>query len=128
MADLNNIPNINLILGMYRMNALNTPQIGTILINKGIEYIPEAHCYLKINGVRTDFTTKDSLFKNIEKDILQEIDIHPEKVIDFKIAYHKVFIKKWLKDTNSKFNFQQIWYIREKCIENLASYKNPTKS
>ena len=121
MADLNKISNINLVLGMYRMNTLNTPKIGSILITKGIEYIPEAHCYLKINGIRSDYTTKKSEFKNIEKDILQEIDIQPEQVIDFKVAYHKAFIKNWLKNTNSKFNFEQIWRIREKCIENLCS-------
>ena len=121
MADLNKIPNINLVLGMYRMNALNTPKIGTELIKKGIDYIPEAHCYLKINGIRSDYTTKKSEFKNIEKDLIQEIDIQPEQVIDFKVAYHKVFIKNWMKSTNSKFDFDQIWHIREKCIENLAS-------
>ena len=121
MADLNKIPNINLVLGMYRMNALNTPKIGTELIKKVIDYIPEAHCYLKINGIQIDYTTKKSEFKNIEKDLIQEIDIQPEQVIDFKVAYHKEFIKNWMKSTNSKFDFDQIWHIREKCIENLAS-------
>lgn len=120
MADLNKIPNISLVLGMYRMNVLNTPKIGAGLIKNAIEYIPEAHCYLKINNIRTDLTTKNSEFKNIEKDIIQEIDIQPEQVIDFKVAYHKTFIKNWLKDTNSKFNFEQIWCVREKCIENLS--------
>lgn len=121
MADLNKIPNINLVLGIYRMNISNTPKIGTVLIKNAIEYIPEAHCYLKINGIRTDYTTKKSEFKNIEKDIIQEIDIQPKQVIDFKVTYHKVFIKNWMKSTNSKFDFDQIWHIREKCIENLSS-------
>ena len=128
MADLNKIPNINLLLGMYRMTQLNTPKIGTELIKNSIEYIPEAHCYLKINGIRTDLTTKNSEFKHIEKDLIQEIDIQPQQVIDFKVAYHKAFIKNWLKDTNSKFNFEQIWHIREKCIENLSSLKPPSKT
>ena len=120
IADLNKIPKINLVLGIYRMNVSNTPKIGNELTKNGIEYIPEAHCYLKINDIRTDYTTKESEFKNIEKDIIQEIDIQPEQVIDFKVTYHKAFIKNWLKATNSKFNFEQIWHIREKCIENLS--------
>lgn len=102
------------------MTQLNTPKIGTELIKNSIEYIPEAHCYLKINGIRTDLTTKNSEFKHIEKDLIQEIDIKPQQVIDFKVAYHKAFIKNWLKDTNSKLNFEQIWHIREKCIDNLS--------
>ena len=120
MADLNKIPNISLVLGMYRMNVSNTPKIGTELTKNGIDYIPEAHCYLKINDIRNDLTTKESEFKNIEKDLIQEIDIQPEQVVDFKVAYHKAFIKNWLKTTNSKFNFEQIWFIREKCIKNLT--------
>src|SRR5690606_5492103 len=31
IADLNKVPNINLVVGIYRMNELNTPKIGTEL-------------------------------------------------------------------------------------------------
>jgi len=47
IADLNNVPNIELIIGIYRMTESNTPRIGTELTKNAIEYIPEAHCYLK---------------------------------------------------------------------------------
>ncbi len=120
IADLNNVPNIDLVIGIYRMNELNTPKIGTELTNNSIEFIPEAHCYLKINGKRTDFTTKKSEFKKIEKDIIQEKEIEPKQVAKFKVEYHKEFIKNWLKETNSEFEFEQMWRIREKCIANLA--------
>ena len=95
-------------------------KIGTELIDKAIEFIPEAHCYLKINGKRTDLTTKESEFIKIEKNIIQEKEIEPEQVAEFKVNYHKEFIRKWLKDTNSEFDFDRIWQIREKCIENLT--------
>ena len=72
IADLNNVPNIDLIIGIYRMTELNTPKIGAELTDNSIEFIPEAHCYLKINGNRIDLTTKKSEFKKIEKDIIQE--------------------------------------------------------
>ena len=38
----------------------------------------------------------------------------------FKVDYHKGFVKNWLKQTNSEFEFDEIWQIREKCIENLT--------
>ena len=120
IADLNNVPNIDLVIGIYRMNEFNTPKIGTELTNNSIEYIPEAHCYLKINGNRIDLTAKKSEFKKIEKDIIQEKEIEPKQVAEFKVDYHKEFIKSWLKKTNSEFKFEQIWKIREKCIENLT--------
>ncbi len=120
VADLNNVPNIELVVGIYRMTELNTPKIGTELTKSSIEFIPEAHCYLKINGKRTDLTTKKSEFKKIEKDIIQEKEIRPEQVAEFKVRYHKRFIENWLKEANSEFEFDQIWEIREKCIANLT--------
>ena len=102
------------------MTESNTPKIGTELTDNLIEFIPEAHCYLKINGKRTDLTTKKSEFKKIEKDIIQEKEIKPEQVAKFKLDYHKSFVENWLKKSNSKFEFDQIWKIREKFIVNLT--------
>ena len=109
-----------MVVGIYRMTELNTPKIGTELTKSSIEFIPEAHCYLKINGKRTDLTTKNSEFKKIEKDIIQEKEIRPEQIVEFKIYYHKRFIENWLIKTDSEFEFDQIWEIREKCIANLT--------
>lgn len=121
IADFNNVPNIDLIIGIYRMTESNTPKIGTELTENSIKFIPEAHCYLKINGNRIDLTTKESEFDKIKKDILQEKEIEPNQVSKFKVDYHKDFVKRWLKETNSKFTFNEIWRIREKCIENLTA-------
>ena len=120
IADLNNIPDIKLIIGVYRMNQTNTPKIGTSLSDHSIDFIPEAHCYLKINGERIDFTTSSSEFQRLEADIIQELEIEPWQVSDFKVEYHKDFIKQWLKESKSSFSFEEIWQIRERCIANLA--------
>lgn len=120
IAELNKIPNIKLIIGIYKMNLSNTPRIGTELIDNSIDFIPEAHCYLKINGKRTDLTTKKIDFRKIEQDIIQEKEIEPEQVSEYKINYHKKFIQNWLKENNTKLEFDKIWEIREKCIENLT--------
>ena len=120
IADLNNVRNIELIIGIYRMTESNTPKIGTILSENSIEFIPEAHCYLKINGKRTDLTSEQSEFKKIEKDIIQEREIEPKQVAEFKVDYHKRFIKNWLTINKSKYEFKDIWNLREKCIKNLT--------
>ena len=121
IADLNKIPDIKLIIGIYRMNEQNTPKIGTALSDHSIDFIPEAHCYLKIYGERIDFTTSASEFKRLEADIIQELEIEPWQVSDFKVEYHKDFIKQWLKDTNASISFEEIWKIREGCIANLSA-------
>tara|TARA_B110001450_G_scaffold197611_1_gene186215 strand:- start:7820 stop:8380 length:561 start_codon:yes stop_codon:yes gene_type:complete len=121
IADFNKVPNISLIIGIYRMTESNTPKIGTELTDNSIKFIPEAHSYLKINGNRIDLTTKESEFEKLKKDIIQEKEIEPNQVSKFKVDYHKEFVKSWLKETNSKFTFNEIWRIREKCIENLTT-------
>lgn len=120
IADLNHIPNIDLVLGMYRMTESNTPNIGTVLTDNSIAYIPEAHCYLKMNGRRIDLTTHRSDIKNIEDDLIQEELVTPRQVVHDKIPHHKEYLKFWLKETGSKFEFDHIWHIREQCIENLS--------
>lgn len=119
LADLNKIPNIALILCIYRMTEKNTPKIGNILTKNAIDCIPEAHCYLKVAEQRMDLTTTESDFSHLKKDVLKEIEIQPEQVSTFKVLYHQDFIKNWLKTTNSPYQFKHIWSIREKCIENL---------
>jgi hypothetical protein len=120
IADLNKVPDVKLIIGIYKMNALNTPKIGSVLNNCNLTFIPEAHCYLKINGVNTDLTTHQSEFKIIEKDIIQEVEIEPEQVATFKISYHKDFLKNWLRVTNVKYTLDEIWALREACIKNIT--------
>ena len=116
-ADKNAIPNVKLIIGIYKMSETNTPKIGTVLSKNNLDYIPEAHCYLKINSEIIDATSTTSDFEKIKNDILQEIEIKPYQVTDFKIEYHQNFIKNWILKHQIKHTFDQIWKIRETCIE-----------
>lgn len=120
LADLNAIPNVKLILGMYKMNHLNTPKIGNAILESGLNYIPEAHCYLKLNNKRFDITTNNSHIDNLANDILEEIEIDPEQVSTFKIDFHKNYLKKWIKENAIDLSFEQLWKIREDCIKNLS--------
>jgi hypothetical protein len=120
IADLNAIPDVKLILGMYKMNSSNTPKIGNVLIKNGISYIPEAHCYLKINGEPIDLTSPSSNFNSIKNFILFEKEITTYQVAEFKVNYHKDYIKKWITDHNIPSSFNDLWHMREQCIANLS--------
>ena len=119
-SNQNKIENVKLFIGIYKMNEQNT-KIGSILAENNIKYIPEAHCYLSIDNQYVDVTSKDSDFEKLRKDILEEIEIEPFQVVDFKVNYHKEFLKKWLIENNIKFTFDEIWTIREQCIANLSN-------
>lgn len=120
VADLNTIPNIELILGLYKMNQDNTPKIGNVLVEQRLAYIPEAHCYLKIDGHRLDFTSEHSDFSKIKNDIILETSILPSQVSAYKVGFHKAYLKGWIKSENIPFSFDEIWKLREQCIENLS--------
>jgi hypothetical protein len=102
------------------MNEENTSKIFPLLSENQVNFIPEAHCYLKINGIPLDVTTSESFYNKIENDILEEIEIEPFQVAEFKIDYHKVFLKKWINETNQTKTFDEIWTIRENCIQKLS--------
>ena len=120
VADLNTITNIELILGIYKMKESNTRNIGTVLTRNGLDYIPEAHCYLKQNGKRLDYTSQNSDIKNIEKDIVLEQIISPSQVVDFKVNFHKNYISQWIINHKIPITFNEVWVIREACIFNFS--------
>lgn len=80
VANRNNIPGIQLILGIYQMNNQNTPKIGDLLVRNHLDYIPEAHCFLKVNDIPKDFTTKQAKIQKILPTILYEEEITPMQV------------------------------------------------
>jgi len=121
VADLNRLPNIQLVIGLYRMSESNTLNIGSALQENGLTYLPEAHCYLNIEGKRVDWTNETADFSKIEADILEEIPIEAEQVGAYKVAYHQDYLKKWLLESRLPFDFNTIWVIRETCIENLSN-------
>ncbi|MEZ4976713.1 MAG: hypothetical protein R2802_09175 [Flavobacteriaceae bacterium] len=121
LADANQIPNISLVLSLFKMTAQNTPKVKAVLEKHQLPFMPEAHCYLKINGQETDLTAPNFNFKNIEPDILEEVEIKPEQAGDFKVEFHKTYVKNWLQESSSPYTFEKFWAIREQCIEALAT-------
>ncbi|MCB9034588.1 MAG: hypothetical protein H6553_12180 [Chitinophagales bacterium] len=119
VADLNGFKNVKLILGMYKMNHLNTPKIRDLISRNGLKHIPEAHCYLKLNNQRIDITNSNSDIENLRNDIIDEMEIEPEQVNTFKVEYHKNYLQKWIEQENIKLSFDEIWLIREECIKQL---------
>lgn len=122
IADLNKFNEVKLILGMFKMNNLNTLKIGNVITENELSYIPEAHCYLKLNNQRIDVTGLNADTDNLQSEIIEEIEIEPEQVIAFKVDYHKKFLKKWIIENHLALDFDSVWAIREQCIKNLEAH------
>lgn len=121
IADQNDIPNVKLILCIYRMTDQNTPGIDLNNLSQDLDYIPEAHCYIDLGDNKVDVTNMNSDLSNIEFEILEEREIHPSEVAEKKVTYHKQFIKEWLALDALTLSFKEVWNIREKCIVNLTN-------
>ena len=121
LADENNFEKVKLIVGLFKMNKNNTPEISETLNKNLLEFIPEAHCYLKFEDHIIDLTKINSKPTDFSDDLIEEIEISPEQITDYKVNYHKNYLVTWL-DKNEQINLSlnDIWKIREQCIQDLT--------
>lgn len=121
LADEQGKTDIKLIMGIYKMSAANTRGVGSILSQYQLDYIPEAHNYLKYGNEILDYTRTGSKAEDFLSDLLEETEIRPNQISNYKISYHKQFLKKWLLDEQINYSEDEIWTIREACIEALGN-------
>lgn len=108
---------VKLMLGIFKMSTLNTPSVKDILLKYKLEYIPEAHNYLRVAGKIVDCTKTGFGPDNFASDLISEIEILPTQTASFKVDYHKKFLEEWLiVQKEPKQNLDELWEIREKCI------------
>ncbi len=111
----NGYTDFKLMIGLYKMHAINTPKIGTILRDCGLDYLPEAHCYLRWDSMLMDLTMNTSESINFQDDVLEEIEISPNQINAFKVQYHKDFLKDWLSQhPHIHYSLEELWWIRYK--------------
>jgi len=118
LADENHHFEVKLMLGIFKMNGSNTPKIKSVLEKYQLDYLPEAHNFLKIEDEIFDCTNAHSSDLNFRKDLMVVYEIQPEDVIQKKIEIHQDFLKSWCQENQLKF--QEIWEIRENCIAALS--------
>jgi hypothetical protein len=113
---------VTLTLGIYTMHERNTPGVGVVLDRYRLQYLPEAHCYLRYGETRIDLTRSGVEPTEPIDRFLYEEAISPEQIGDYKVQFHQRFLRSWLVNTDvvSGRSFAEIWKIREACIAALA--------
>lgn len=112
---------IRLILGMIKMSAGNTPQIAGTLNKHQLQYIPEAHNYLKFRDRIYDYTRPGFSLTANKEDMLAEIEISPAQITGFKVNFHKNYLASWLHENPEiTWSAAELWHIREQCIQDLS--------
>src|SRR5215469_14158054 len=118
---------IRLMLGIYEMNARNTPGIGHALEEHHLPCIPEAHCYLVHQGRRIDVTRNlDGQESEPIGAFLIEEEITTEQIGEYKRRWHRAFMGQWLqRRALVDRDLDQLWRIREECIAALSRISAP---
>ena len=120
LAIENNQNNVKLFIGIYKMDEENTSGIELVLSKYKLNYLPQAHTYLKINDELLDVTRSVASEKNFMDDLIFEEEITPNQVLDYKRKMHQNYLKEWLKKENINYTFEELWAIREEGIEILS--------
>ena len=110
---------VKLMLGIFKMDVIYSSKIQATLEKHQLEYIPEAHNYLKIGTEYFDFTTPNSNYESFQSSILVEQEIEYNEITTEKVAIHKAFFENWLTQEKLDFSLSEIWLIREQCISDL---------
>ena len=114
---------IALVIGIYQMNARNTPGVGDVLEKYGLKSLPEAHCYLRSGQKRIDVTRVTGHCPSEEiTDFMYEESISPDQTGEYKATLHRRFLREWVEDitTGAAYTLDDVWRIREECISALA--------
>lgn len=119
LADENSESEVKLMLGIFKMNGTTYPKIQNTLLQNHLDYIPEAHTYIKIGNEIFDCTSTHSKPSDFLPFLIQEFEIQAEDVVEKKIQIHQEFLRNWCIE--KKLDFNEIWDIREKCIQDLSS-------
>jgi hypothetical protein len=110
---------VQLRVGIYEMSEENTPDVGAVLKSASLESIPEAHCYLSIEGERFDFTGLPVGKSSPLAALVAEYTVSPMALAQVKIAIHKEAIAAWASERG--IPKEVAWVTREACITALAA-------
>ncbi len=125
LASENGYPDIQLMVGIYKMCADNTVGVGKVLEEYGLDHVPEAHSYIVYQQRRYDFTRNIQSDKSPFDSLIEELPIRTDQISDFKNEYHRTYLTKWLKShkLRGRWNVDKIWKVREDCIRELSGKK-----
>jgi hypothetical protein len=112
--------NASLLIGYIKMNSHTMPAVKVRLEAAGIDYIPEAHNFLRINGQILDCTTPSFGPHIYENYLLAEEEVEPHQMGEYKVSRHRLFLDKWLGgNPQITLDRDALWLLREACIGDL---------
>lgn len=109
-----------LMLGIFEMDAANTPTAAGVLQESGLPCLPEAHCFLLWGKTRVDLTSV--CVPSVERRFLLEERIRPGDILDYKARRHREYLERWRHERGlaPQWSVDALWAVRERCMAALA--------
>jgi len=121
LADENGQTDIELIVGIFLMSAETHPKLTAFFSDKSYDCFPEAHCYLRYQGDRFDYTDSSNALARIAPKIVREQRAEPQQLVDWKPMIHKHYMEGWLKrNPQIELSIEELWSEREEAIVELS--------
>jgi hypothetical protein len=121
LTDEQEVDGVELRTGIYEMTEANTPGIGAVLESHGLASIPEAHCYLVVDGERLDITRILPPAVEPITTFLAEETITPEQTTMYKRDFHRRYLADRIaENAYPGRTLEDLWAIRQECIAALA--------
>lgn len=121
LAQENAINNCALILCIFKMTGSNTQKVKPILENYNLEFIPEAHTYILLEGNICDLTFPENPELRYLNEVMYTEEINADQIGIYKVEKHRSFLDAWRKENDVAYSLEELWGIREKCIAALAT-------
>jgi hypothetical protein len=112
-------PEVQLTIGIYEMSESNTPGVGAALLAASLTSLPEAHCYLTVEGHRLDFTGLTEGSSSPYDHLLAEHLVSPDELPTRKLALHRQVLHEWA--IARALSPEVVWEAREAAIVALAT-------
>lgn len=112
-------PEVHLTVGIYEMSEENTPGVATVLNAASLTSIPEAHCYLSIEGERFDYTGLPAGSSSPFAALYAEYTVSPNNLPQVKVELHQEAIAAWASDYG--ISKEAAWATREACIAAITA-------
>jgi hypothetical protein len=111
---------VKLVFWVFRMNAQNLPKSASILKKYQLDYLPEVHVCLDINGALHDATWKGRALPAPEQDFMFAQFADTKLIYQVKKSLHHRCMEGFLKEHPMlPYRIEQLFTIREECIHAL---------
>lgn len=114
VADENGWTAVELFLGQYEMSEETNPGVGLILHQNQLDFIPEAHVFLKIDGRIVDLTGLPIGVNSFELSLTNAHIIEPYQIGDYKVKWQENMLTNFGNIFNKSLD--ELNRIRENCL------------